>query len=261
MTSKIQILGQTIDNVTLEDVVEHAAECISERRFTYCVTSNVDHIMKLRRDAEFRAVYADAGLRVADGVPLVWASHYLGTPLRGRVNGTDLLERLAAEAAHRGWSIYLLGGADDAGARAAAALVRRHPKLRIAGVYPPTMGFEYDSHECRRIVEMIRSSGADILFVGVGAPKQEQWIVRYGLNCGVSFAVGVGVSFSFLAGTIPRAPRWMQTSGLEWLWRLVQEPRRLWKRYLVDDLPFFWLVALQRLRIQRKNSMFQDKWP
>jgi N-acetylglucosaminyldiphosphoundecaprenol N-acetyl-beta-D-mannosaminyltransferase len=206
--------------------------------------------MKLRHDADFRAVYAKAGLRVADGVPLVWASRFLGTPLHGRVNGTDLFELLAAEAAKWGWSIFLLGGAGDAAALAAAELRRRHDGLSVAGTYSPQFGFEQDPRECRRITEMIAESGADILFVGLGAPKQEKWIAQYGAACNVRFAVGVGVSFSFVAGTLPRAPFWMQRHGLEWLWRLIQEPQRLWKRYLIDGLPFFWFVALQKLSQQ-----------
>jgi N-acetylglucosaminyldiphosphoundecaprenol N-acetyl-beta-D-mannosaminyltransferase len=204
--------------------------------------------MKLRQDPEFRGIYDGAILRVPDGMPLVWAARLQGKPLLGRVNGTDLFERLAAHSAKQGWSIFLLGGAGDSAAQAAAELVRRDPELRIAGFSAPQMGFENDPEECRRIEELIRASKADILFVGVGAPKQERWIVRHGAACGVSFAIGVGVSFSFVAGTIPRAPLWMQVNGLEWLWRLAQEPGRLWKRYLIDDLPFLWLVTVESLR-------------
>ncbi|WP_431859234.1 WecB/TagA/CpsF family glycosyltransferase [Azospirillum sp.] len=248
MSNSIRILGQPIDNVSLDGALKRVEDCLAANRFAYGVTPNVDHIMKLRHDADFRAVYAGASLRVADGVPLVWASRCLGTPLRGRVNGTDLFERLSARAAARGWSIFLLGGAGDSAACAAATLTDRHPALRIAGVYAPAHGFEHDAKECWRIQAMVRRSGADILFVGVGAPKQERWIARHGAGCGVRFAIGIGVSFSFVAGSIPRAPRWMRVHGLEWLWRLSQEPRRLWRRYLIDDLPFLWLVALERLQ-------------
>ena len=250
MSLRVDILSQSIDDITLAEVLDHVSY-IPAGRYEYCVTSNVDHLMKLRRDPEFRAAYAGAGLRVADGVPLVWASRFLGTPLRGRVNGTDLFERLAALAAERGWSIYLLGGADNSAALAAAVLERRLPGLRIAGAYAPAFGFEHDAEECRRIETMVRDARTDILFVGLGAPKQEKWLARHGAACNVRFAVGVGVSFSFVAGAIPRAPLWMQRNGLEWLWRLIQEPGRLWKRYLVAGLPFFGLVALQKLRSRR----------
>ncbi len=248
MTKAVRILDQTIDNVTIGDVLLRVEAHISSDRFAYCVTPNVDHIMKLRRDPEFRAIYDGADLRVPDGVPLLWAARLLGTPLRARVNGTDLFERLCAHAADHGWSVFLLGGAGDTAEQAAATLARRHPSLRVAGTHSPRMGFEHDPAACKRICDAVRASGADILFVGLGAPKQERWIFEHGAGCGVHFAVGVGVSFSFVAGAIPRAPLWMQRGGLEWLWRLTQEPDRLWKRYLVDDLPFLWLVAKQRLQ-------------
>jgi N-acetylglucosaminyldiphosphoundecaprenol N-acetyl-beta-D-mannosaminyltransferase len=251
---RIDILGQAIDNVVYDDVLAHIDRAVAERRFFHCITANVDHLMKLRRDPAFRAVYRAADLVVADGVPLVWASRWLGTPLKARVNGTALFERIAAHAARCGYSLFFLGGAEDSAQRAAEVLKARHPRLRIAGIYAPPLGF--DRHDARnaQLQRMIAASGADILIVGLGAPKQENWIARHAPGTGVRFAVGVGVSFSLVAGTIARAPRWMQRIGLEWLWRLAMEPRRLWKRYLVDDMPFFWHVARQAVSARRRRG-------
>lgn len=239
------LLGVTFDNLDYDGVLARADTAISDRQFLHIVPTNVDSVMKLRRDAAFREVYRGASLVVADGVPLLWAAAWCGQTLKGRVNGTDLFERLAAHAATRAHSMFLLGGNGDAAARAAAELVARHPGLRIAGVYAPPFGFERDPRHNEMITEMIRTSGADILVVGLGAPKQEKWIAAHGRATGAAVALCVGFSFSFVGGLAPRAPRWMQTRGLEWLWRLGHEPRRLWRRYLVDDLPFFALIARQ----------------
>ena len=239
------LLGVSIDNVDIDDVLARADTAIRERQFAYVFPTNVDVIMKLRRDRAFRAAYRGAALVVADGVPLLWAASWCGRRLKGRVNGTDLFEHLAAHAAARQYSLFLLGGAADASARSAQALQARHPGLCIAGVFAPPLGFEQEPQQNDAITAMIRASGADILVVGLGAPKQEKWIAAYGPACGVRFALAVGFSFSFVGGLTPRAPRWMQRRGLEWLWRLSREPRRLWRRYLVDDLPFFALIAGQ----------------
>lgn len=237
------ILGVAIDAIEYDGVLAWVDAAVRSRQFGYVVTANVDHVMKLRSDEAFRQAYDGASLVVADGVPLLWAAALRGERLPGRVNGTELFERLAGHAAIKRYGLFLLGGTADAAARAAQRLVARHPLLRIAGTYAPPFGFEHDAASNAAIAAMIRASGAHILVAGLGAPKQEKWIAEHGPSTGVSFAVGVGISFSLVAGLVPRAPKWMQLHGLEWLWRLCAEPRRLWKRYLIDDLPFFFLVA------------------
>ena len=241
------LLGVTFDNVDYDGVLARVDAAIRDRQFIHVVPTNVDSVMKLRRDAAFRDVYRSASLVVADGVPLLWAAAWCGQRLQGRVNGTDLFERLAQHAAASHYSMFLLGGNGDAASRAATELLARHPGLQIAGVYSPPFGFEQVPRHNEAIKAMIRTSGADILVVGLGAPKQESWVAAHGSATGVRVALCVGFSFSFVGGLAPRAPRWMQTRGLEWLWRLAHEPRRLWRRYLVDDLPFFALIARQIL--------------
>lgn len=251
----VRIMDTWVDHVTMADAVDHIETLIRECDFSYTVTPNVDHLVKLRCGPEFRAAYAAADLAVADGVPLVWASRLLGDALPERVNGTDLLVRLAAMASRNDYSVYLLGGAPGTAAAAARLLGEQHEGLRIAGYSCPPMGFHQRPETNDPVVEAVAASGADILFVALGAPKQEIWIHEHGGRTGVRHAVGIGGSFALITGHIRRAPRWAQRSGLEWAWRLAHEPKRLWRRYLVDDLPFVRYLAglLVQPRLRRKD--------
>ncbi len=232
----------------MDETLAAIGEIVERRRFAYAVTPNVDHVVKHRKSAQFRELYKKASLVVADGVPLLWAARLLGTPLKARINGTDLFERTCQFAAERGYSVFLLGGSPGAATSAREKLTQRHPALKFAGSVCPPFGFYKNEDQNKAIQETIRASRADILFVGLGAPQQEQWMCDYGEGSGVAFAIGVGVSFSFVGGLIPRAPVWMQRNGLEWLWRLGKEPRRLWRRYLLEDLPFFGMLLRAMLK-------------
>lgn len=253
---RVRLLGVDIHNLTMAETLLAIGEIVDHRRFAYAVTPNVDHTVKLRKNAQFRNLYKKASLVVADGVPLLWAARLLGTPLKERINGTDLFERTCQFAAERGYSVFLLGGSLGSATSACAALMRRHPTLKIVGSECPPMGFYKDDQQNKAIQSSIRTSGADILFVGLGAPQQEQWMCDYAEASGVSFAIGVGVSFSFVGGLIPRAPIWMQRNGLEWLWRLAKEPRRLSKRYLLEDMPFF--AILLRAILKRASEALKS---
>jgi len=246
--ARVAVAGAWIDNLSMTEAVHAVDRMLSERDHGYVVTPNVDHLVRLRRDPEFRQIYAQAALVLADGMPIVWASRFLGTPLKERVAGSDLFPRLCELAAQRGHRLFLLGGRPGAAARAAERLRAKHPTIQIVGAYAPPYGFEADPGENARIVAMIVDARADILFVGLGAPKQEKWIWRYQKACGVPVCIGIGVSFEFTAGMVRRAPMGLQRLGLEWLWRLAMEPRRLWRRYFWEDLPFLWYLVEQRLR-------------
>ncbi len=253
MLKTIDLLGIRIHNISLEEAVNHIVELSKNKVFSYTVTPNVDHLVKLQRDASFRRIYQETDLAVADGVPLLWAARFLGTPLKGRVNGTDLFEQMVARAAETGESVFLLGGEESSAEKAAARLRERHPDLQIAGWYCPPFGFERDPEENNKILQLIRDARPTYLFVGLGAPKQENWIAEHGAATGARHAIGIGVSFSFVAGTIRRSPQWMQRSGLEWLWRLGAEPKRLWRRYLIDDPRFFWLIIKQKIGMRTRG--------
>jgi N-acetylglucosaminyldiphosphoundecaprenol N-acetyl-beta-D-mannosaminyltransferase len=245
---KINICSVEIDNYNFGEVVERIVKHIlSKGKPEYVVTPNAMHILALQKDAYFREIYRKAFLVVPDGVSLLWAAKFLQTPLNGRVNGTDLFEKLCAIAAEKGLKVFLLGGRPGAAEKAQEIFVSRHPGLQIVGTYCPPYGFESQPKILTSINSKILAASPDILFVGLGAPKQEKWIAANYLHLGVPISVGIGVSFELVSNMVRRSPVWMQKLGLEWLFRLITEPRRLWKRYIFGNPTFIYLVIKQRL--------------
>jgi N-acetylglucosaminyldiphosphoundecaprenol N-acetyl-beta-D-mannosaminyltransferase len=221
----------------------------------WVVTPNLDILHKLVHDRSFAALVEPATLRLADGMPLVWASRVQGTPLPERVAGSDLIGALSGRAAAEGLGVFLLGGDPGTAEAAASELERRHAGLKIVGTHCPPYGFESDPARSAEIVRLLVAAAPAIVFVALGCPKQERLIgsLRPALP-GVWF-LGVGISFSFLAGRVQRAPRWMQRLGLEWVHRMAQEPGRLARRYLVVGVPFavrLLLGALVRRIVPRR---------
>jgi N-acetylglucosaminyldiphosphoundecaprenol N-acetyl-beta-D-mannosaminyltransferase len=249
------LVGVEIDALTEADTLDRVATALSAGEGGRIVTPNLDQLRVSHPRADLRRIYADAQLVVADGMPLIWAARLQGTPLPERVAGSDLVWSLAELAAATGSPLFLLGGNPGAAEAAADNLRERHPDLRIAGTHCPPFGFEADPTEVPRIRSMIDSSGAKIVFVGLGYPKQEILITDLLADLPQVWFLGCGVSLSFIAGDVARAPGWMQRSGLEWLYRLIQEPRRLLRRYLWDDPPFamrlFASSIVGRLRARR----------
>jgi len=237
-----------INNIHLDDVFPAIERFIKEKKPVFIVTPNVDHIVKIQNDTEFLNVYKDASLVLPDGMPILWAAKFLKSPLKEKISGSDLFPALCAVAAERDYRIFFLGGREGSAQKAAEVLKAKHNNLKIVGYYSPPFGFENRKTENEKIINMIKEAGPDILFVGLGAPKQEKWIYKYRDRYRVPVSIGIGVSFEFVAGMIKRAPLWMQKTGLEWLWRLMMEPGRLWKRYLINDMRFFWLVFKQKLK-------------
>lgn len=253
---KINIHGVSIDSYSFEEVVKIITNHVfinSEPQFV--VTPNAHHIVMLQRDAYFRKIYQDSFLSVPDGVPLLWAAQFLGTPLKNRVNGTDLFERLCKVSAEKGFKVFLLGGRPGAAVTAAKVLQTRYPNLDIVGTHCPPYGFEHCIEELALINTAIKAADPDILFVGLGAPKQEKWIYENYQQLGVPISLGIGVSFELVSGMVTRAPKLMQQLGLEWFFRLVMEPRRLWRRYVGSNTVFVWLVLKQRFGSIYKNDL------
>ena len=245
---KVNICGVKIDNYSFNDTVERIVDRAIEGVLpSYVVTPNAQHVLSLQRDTDFRDIYDKAFLAVPDGVSLLWSAKFLKTPLNGRVNGTDLFEELSAVAEKKGLKIFLLGGRPGAAEAAKRTLQARHPNLKIVGTYCPPYGFESQPGELALINSKIKAAAPDILFVGLGAPKQEKWIYNNYQELGVPVSLGIGVSFELVADMVQRAPLWMQKWGLEWLFRLIVEPKRLWKRYVMGNPQFMWLVLKQRL--------------
>ena len=245
---KVNIFGIDIDNYSFDEVIKIIIDrTVNKAAPEYVVTPNAHHLVQLQKNAEFRAIYRNAFLSVPDGVPLLWVAKLQNTPLKGRVNGTELLASLCAEAANNGLKVFFLGGCPGAAKLAAAKLQQKHPHLRVA-FYCPPHGFEQDRAELAKINQKIKNTAPDLLFVGLGAPKQEKWMAANYQQLGVPVSIGIGVSFELLAGVVKRAPIWMQKTGLEWLYRLLAEPRRLFKRTVVVNTIFLWLLLKQQFK-------------
>jgi N-acetylglucosaminyldiphosphoundecaprenol N-acetyl-beta-D-mannosaminyltransferase len=250
--SRVNIAGATIDSFSFREAVERIIERARDGGPpAYVVTPNAHHVSLLRDSAHFRTVYQGAWLALADGVPLVWASRLLGTPLPERVSGSDLFPAICKAVAGTGLRIYLLGGRPGAAEESIRVLQERYPGLLIAGFDCPPMGFDRDPVLSRAAVDAVRAAHPDILFVALGAPKQENWMYENVERVGVPVAIGVGASFDIVAGMFRRAPKWVRKAGLEWAFRTFEEPGRLWKRYAVTNPRFVWLVARQYTRLRR----------
>lgn len=244
--TRSKIAGILIDSVTMSEAVHRIENIIANNDSGYVVTPNVDHIVKLQDDREFREIYENAALVLPDGLPILWAARFLGCPLKEKVSGSDLFPQLCEYSAVKGYRLFFLGGRPGAAEECREILTKKFANIVVSGCYSPPMGFENDIDENDKIVDMIKNAKPDILFVGLGAPKQEKWISRFIDDLQVPVAIGIGVSFEFTAGMVRRAPVWMQRVGLEWFWRLIMEPRRLWKRYLIDDMAFIGLILRQK---------------
>jgi N-acetylglucosaminyldiphosphoundecaprenol N-acetyl-beta-D-mannosaminyltransferase len=243
---RIRILGVGIDPVTMDEAVDTFHALILRGAPSLVCNLHVHLCMKTRRDPELRAIYEAADLVLVDGTPMMWAARFLGTPLPGRVSGSDFVPIFCRHAAANGFAIFLLGAAPGVAGRAKRWLEDQNPGLQVAGTYAPPPGFEVDDDENHRIVDMVRSAKPDVLFAAFGPVKQEKWLFRYYRQLDVPVSMGIGSTLDYLAGRLRRAPMWMQRAGLEWSYRLTQEPRRLWRRYLIEDPPFVYHILKQR---------------
>ena len=235
---RISIYGARIAAVTERECANIILDALDAQRGGWVMTMNLDHLRRFVKQPAFTAAAARADLIVADGMPLVWASRLQKTPLPERVTGSNLLLSLSDAAGRRGRSVFLLGGSDTLAQRCAEKLRGMYPHFHLAGTHTPPFGFEHDPVEMEKMCTLILRAQPDIVFLALGSPKQEQVIALLRNVIPHAWCIGVGISFSWVAGDLPRAPRWMQQAGLEWLHRLAHEPRRLMRRYLIDDLPF-----------------------
>ncbi len=250
LSKRIEILNVGIDNLAIDEFLNNLNRGV-------VFTPNVDHLMRLREDQEFVKAYDMADYRVCDSQILMYASKFLGTPIKAKISGSDLFPMFCEHHRHNPKiKIFLLGGAEGVPQRAQQHINQRIGRDIVVAAHSPSFGFEKDEAECQRILEMIRSSPANVLIVGVGAPKQEKWIAKYQSQLpSIDIFMGVGAAIDFEAGNKSRAPRWMSEVGLEWLYRLSSEPKRLWKRYLFQDLPFLGLLVKEKLKYKPQHPL------
>ena len=240
-------MNTEVDNITFDDAVERCCELASgSRQGNYVVTPNVDHIVQLEKDDELRVVYRDADLILADGKPLIWISKGCGSPIKEKISGSDLFPALCSECSKLGLTMYFFGAAPGVAQKAADNLTAKFPGLRVVGTMSPDYGFERDSKKVDEAISQSNEAAPDILVVGLGCPKQEKFIHHYRDRIHAKLMLGLGASLDFEAGNVTRAPEWMQRCGLEWLYRITQDPTRLAKRYLVDDLKIVPLIFKYR---------------
>ena len=248
MRKLVVVSGLPIDDLNMEEALDRLEEFVEVGRETgkthQVATVNADFVVKAMHDPELRYLLQDADMATADGMPLVWGAKLLGVNLEGRVAGSDMIPALAERAAQNGHSIYFFGSAPGVAQSAADILKAKYPDLKIAGVMSPPYSSVLEVDPA--IIAEIKAAKPDILLVALGNPKQEKWIGMYGREVGVPVMIGIGATLDFIAGHMKRAPEWMQNSGLEWLYRLAQEPGRMWRRYVSDMIGF--------------NSFFLRQW-
>ena len=260
---RVSLFGLEIDALRMPEAVERVLTWIAHPQGAcqYIVTPNVDHAVMFQKDVALRSAYGAAGLVLADGLPVVWASRLLRRGLPERIAGSDLVPELFEAARRRSGPalrVFLLGAMPGVAERATANIERRWANVKVAGVYSPPFGFEKSSQQNDDILAQIADAQADLLIVGLGAPKQELWVHRHRDRLRVPVAVCAGATIDFLAGEKRRAPRWMQRVGLEWFHRMASEPRRLVRRYFRDAVVFPQLVW-RELRQERKRTPLMDK--
>ena len=251
---QVRLLWLDLDNVSFDEAAREIIGMCRQPGPMYVLTPNVDHFMLARRDERFREIYEDAHLCLADGMPVVWGARALGTPLKAKVSGSDLIGELCRQAALEQLRVFFLGTTPQVIETASQALMERYPGLQIVGACSPHVSGSGDCAEDAEVLQIVQSARPHLLFVALGSPKQELWIASHYQALGVPVSIGIGASLDFIAGVQVRAPVWMQRTGLEWLWRLAHEPRRLWKRYLVQDPPFFWHVLREWIRMRFRRG-------
>ncbi len=256
MRKLLIILGTPIDDITMDEALNRIEDFVAAGRVTgkghQIATINADFVVQSLHDAELRHILQEADMATADGMPLVWSARLLGVPIEKRVTGADMVPALAERAAQKGYSIYFLGAAPGVAEKAANILQQQYPGLKIAGIASPSA--EAVQKGDPAIIAECKAAKPDILLVAFGNPKQEKWIYTHAQALGIPVMIGVGGTFDLIAGVTKRAPQWMQKSGLEWSYRLLQQPGRLWKRYTTDFFGFGYFFLWQWWIMRQKGS-------
>lgn len=244
---RVDVLGVHISALTMPTAVAEISRWIQTREQHYVCVTGVHGVMESQRDPELAAIHNASGLTTPDGMPMVWAARRAGRTETERVYGPDLMLALCEKAAAEGWRSYFYGGKQGIPEQLADRLSQRFPGLPVAGTWSPPFR-QLTPAEDDEVVERINRTGADIVWVGLSTPKQERWMAAHLGRLTAPVLIGVGAAFDIHAGALPQAPRWMQRSGLEWLYRLAREPRRLWRRYLTNNPRFVWAILHRRPR-------------
>lgn len=239
---KQQLLNTYVNNLTMSETIDAVEELIKSEKKSYVVAINVDVVIKIENDPYLKKIVDNADMVLVDGKPLVWISNFYGKPLKAKISGSDLVPLLCEEASKKQYSIFIIGGKEGVAEQAKQNLEKRLPGIRIVGTYAPTYGFEKNDAELNKINTLLSEAKPDLLIACFGCPKQEKWIFENISNYDAKVSICAGATVDFLAGNIKRAPRWMSEHGLEWLYRFLQEPKRMFRRYFIDDMKIFRLI-------------------
>ncbi len=248
--NRIKLMRCIIDNLDMEETLKRVEEFIESKKIHQHVVVNVDKICKANKDKDLRKIINSCALINADGMPVVWASKFLGKPLKERVAGIDLFVRLVERCSEKGWRPFFFGAKEEVVSEIVDKFKMKHPKLEIAGF---RNGY-WKPDEEETVVEEIKKTEPDILFVAISSPKKEEFLAKYLTKLNIPFSMGVGGSFDVITGKTKRAPVWMQNYGLEWFYRFCQEPRRMFKRYFIDDT-YFLILFLRELKNKIINKV------
>ena len=230
----------------MPETIEAIEHMIHKDGKSYVVAINVDVVMKIENDPYLKKIVDSADMVLVDGKPLVWISKWYNRPLKAKISGSDLVPILCDVASKKGYTIFIIGGKDGIAAQAKTRLENRYPNIRIVGTYAPPFGFEKDVDELNHINQIISDAKPDLLITCFGCPKQEKWIYENISKYNAKVSICAGATVDFLAGNVKRAPRWMSEPGLEWFYRFLQEPKRMFKRYFVDDVKIIGLIKKYR---------------
>lgn len=249
---KQPLMATHVNNLTLQETAETIGQLIDARQKAYVVEVNVDVMVKLEKDAELRRITNDADLVLVDGQPLVWVSKLYRRPVKEKVSGSDLSISLCRMAAEKGYTVFILGGKEGVADQAKEKMETQFPGLRVVGTCAPPLGFEKDEIELAKVRQAISAVSPDLVLCCLGCPKQEKWIDANYRDIDAHVFLCAGATVDFLAGNVKRAPAWISRIGLEWFYRFLKEPKRLFKRYFIDDMQLFRLIL--KYRHQRVNE-------
>ena len=243
---KQPLLNTNVNNVTIDEAVDAVESFLQQKKKAYVVPINVDVVMKIEEDAYLQQITNNADMVLVDGTPLVWIAKHHGRPVKEKVSGSDLVPRLCDMCAQKGYSLFILGGKDGVADRAKARLEQMYPGIQVVGTYAPPLHFEKNQAELEKTNAAISAAAPDLLVVCLGCPKQEKFIYENMDSYTATVSVCAGATVDFLAGNVKRAPKWMSDCGLEWFYRFTKEPKRLFKRYFVDDVKILRLIRKYR---------------
>lgn len=243
---KQPFMGTHVNNLTLQETVQAIGQFVDARQQAYVVEVNTDVMIKIEEDAYLRRITDEADLVLVDGQPLVWVAKMYKRPVKEKVSGSDLSLALCRMAQEKGYSLFILGGKEGVAATAKERLEKQFPGLAVAGVYSPPLGFEKDETELAKVRNSISAVSPDIVLTCFGCPKQEKWIYENYRGIDARVFLCAGATVDFLAGNVRRAPAWISRIGLEWFYRFLKEPKRLFKRYFIDDMKIIGLIFKYR---------------